>query len=392
MNLVTSARRQSAPGESARRSAPRKACPSRASGRGVVRWSAKRQPRSREPTMMQTRTLGERPRGLRDRPRLHGHEPVSYAPFPSGRDDRAPAEAVEHGVTFFDTAEVYGPYVNEELVGEALEPFRGQVVIATKFGFELDARGGPAVAGLDSRPEHIREVAEASLRRLRVDAHRPVLPAPGRPGGADRGRRRDGERPHRRGQGPPLRPVGGGRRRRSGARTPSSRSPRSRASTRCGPAARSASVLPTLEELGIGFVPFSPLGKGFLTGAIDETTTFERDRHPHDDPAVRRRRARGEPGAGRPAARRSASGRAPRPRRSPSPGCSPSKPWIVPIPGTRRLERLDENIGGREPRPVARRPPGDRRRRPRHHRPGRPLPRVPRAADRPLDRPTEEHA
>ena len=133
------------------------------------------------------------------------------APRPRGDDRACSASAVERGVTFFDTAEVYGPFTNEELVGEALEPFRDQVVIATKFGFGLDAPTATRWTGLDSRPEHIREVAEGSLRRLAHRRHRPLLPAPRRPRRADRGRRRRGQGPDRRGQGPALRPVRGRR-------------------------------------------------------------------------------------------------------------------------------------------------------------------------------------
>ena len=144
---------------------------------------------------------------------------------------RADSAAVERGVTFFDTAEVYGPFTNEELVGEALAPFRDQVVIATKFGFKFEAASR---RGLDSRPAHIKEVAEASLEAAQGRRDRPVLSAPRRPGRADRGRRGSGEGPDSGRQGQALRPVRSRRRRRFAARTPCSRSRRCRASTRCG--------------------------------------------------------------------------------------------------------------------------------------------------------------
>src|SRR5437899_1959799 len=182
--------------------------------------------------------------------------------------------AVERGVTFFDTAEVYGPFTNEELLGEALSPFRGHVVIATKFGFKLDPDGGPQWVGLDSRPQHIKQVAEASLKRLRVDAidlfyqHRvdPDVPIED-VAGAVKDLIREGKVNHF-----GLSEAGAQTIRRAHAVQPVTalqseyslwwRSPE-------------REVLPTLEELGIGLVPFSPLGKGFLTGAIDANSTFD---------------------------------------------------------------------------------------------------------------------
>ena len=159
----------------------------------------------------------------------------SYGPNPGDRDDMIAVlrSAVDQGVTFFDTAEVYGPYVNEELVGEALEPIRDQVVIATKFGWDI--QDGQSV-GLDSRPEQIRRVAEASLKRLRTDVIDLFYQHRVDPGRADRGRRRHRRRADRRGQGEALRALRGLRRHDPRARTPSTRSPRCRASTRCGPA------------------------------------------------------------------------------------------------------------------------------------------------------------
>ena len=177
-------------------------------------------------------------------------------------------------MTFFDTAEVYGPFTNEELVGEALAPVRDRVVIATKFGFRLeDGKQQPGVS--NSRPEHIREVVEASLKRLRDRPHRPALPAPRRSERADRGRGRRGEGAD------PAR----ARSSTSGCPRRACRSIRRAHAVQPVAALQSeyslwwrepeAEILPTLEELGIGFVPFSPLGKGFLTGKIDASTTFD---------------------------------------------------------------------------------------------------------------------
>src|SRR5207344_300888 len=182
--------------------------------------------------------------------------------------------AVERGVTFFDTAEVYGPFTNEELLGEALSPFRGQVVIATKFGFKLDPNGGPKWVGLDSRPEHIKQVAEASLKRLRVDAidlfyqHRVDLNVPIEDvAGAVKDLIHEGKVKH------------------FGLSEASAQTVRRAHAVQPVAALQSEyslfwrepeeTVMPTLEELGIGFVPFSPLGKGFLTGKIDADTKFD---------------------------------------------------------------------------------------------------------------------
>ena len=251
-------------------------------------------------------------------------------------------DAVERGVTFFDTAEVYGPFTNEELLGEALSPFRGRVVIATKFGFKMDPAGGPRWSGLDSRPQHIREVAEASLRRLRIDAidlfyqHRvdPEVPIE-EVAGAVKDLIRAGKVRHF-----GLSEAGAQTIRRAHAVQPVTalqseyslwwRSPEKE-------------ILPTLEELGIGLVPFSPLGKGFLTGTIDEKTTFDatdfRNIVPRFTPEVRK-------------ANRSLvdllAGIAKRKQATPAQialaWLLAKKPWIVPIPGTRKLERLEENL------------------------------------------------
>ena len=177
-------------------------------------------------------------------------------------------------------------------------------------------------AGRHEQPAGAHQGGRRGLAQAPADRpHRPLLPAPRRPGRADRGRRRRGQGPDRGGQGQALRPVRGRRRRRSAAPTPCSRSPPCRASTRCGGARPEEEMLPTLEELGIGFVPFSPLGKGFLTGKIDENTTFAHGRLPPDRPALHARGAQGQPGAGRPAGAASRRRRARRRRRSRSPGC-----------------------------------------------------------------------
>src|SRR5216110_1882930 len=182
-------------------------------------------------------------------------------------------KAVELGVTFFDTAEVYGPFINEELVGEALAPFRKQVVIATKFGFKLDPNGGPPV-GVDSRREHIKEVAEASLKRLRIDVidlfyqHRvdPNVPIEG-VAGTVKELIQEGKVKHFGLSEPGVQTI-----RRAHAVQPVTAVQSEYSMWWREP---EQEVLPTLEELGIGFVPFSPLGKGFLTGAINENTTFD---------------------------------------------------------------------------------------------------------------------
>ena len=269
----------------------------------------------------------------------------SYGPAKdTGEMIRLIRAAVDRGVTFFDTAEVYGPHTNERLVGEALEPYRGQVVIATKFGFELDPNGGPKFVGPNSRPEHIKAVAEASLQRLRVDRIDLFYQHRVDPERADRGRRRrrEGLDPGR-----ARSRISASRRRarrRSGARTRCSRSRPCRASTRCGRASTSATCCPTIEELGIGFVPFSPLGKGFLTGAIDA----------HDRPSTAptsAARCRGSrPKRARRTRRWSTCWPPSRERKNATPAqialawLLAQKPWIVPIPGTTKLQRLDENL------------------------------------------------
>jgi len=251
--------------------------------------------------------------------------------------------AVDRGVTFFDTAEVYGPFTNEELVGEAMAPFRGQVVIATKFGFKLDPNGGPKWVGLDSRPEHVKEVAEGSLKRLKVEAidlfyqHRvdPNVPIEDVAGAVEE-LIREGKVKHF-----GLSEAGAKtiRRAHSVQRVTAVQSEYS-LWTR-GP---EAEVLPTLEELGIGFVPFSPLGKGFLTGKIDEHTTLDssdfRLTLPRFTPEARRANQALVDLLGRIAERKRAT-----PAQIALAWLLAQKPRIVPIPGTRKLERLDENNG-----------------------------------------------
>jgi aryl-alcohol dehydrogenase-like predicted oxidoreductase len=251
--------------------------------------------------------------------------------------------AVERGITLFDTAEIYGPFMNEELLGEALAPFRGHVVIATKFGFKPISKDETHWSGLDSRPEHIKEVAEASLKRLRVDAidlfyqHRvdPDVPIED-VAGAVKELIQEGKVKHF-----GLSEAGVQTIRRAHAVQPLTavqseyslwwRTPEEE-------------VLPTLEEFGIGFVPFSPLGKGFLTGKIDETTTFDssdfRNIVPRFTPEARKANQAVVDLLGEIAKRKKAT-----PAQIALAWLLTQKPWIVPIPGTRKLERLEENLG-----------------------------------------------
>src|SRR5437762_3497622 len=248
---------------------------------------------------------------------------------------------VERGITFFDTAEAYGPFTNEELVGEALAPFRGQVVIATKFGFKLGPKGEQM--GVDSRPEHIKEVAEASLKRLKTDTidlfyqHRvdPAVPIED-VAEAVRDLIQEGKVKHF-----GLSEAGVQTIRRAHAVQPVTalqseyslwwREPEMEA-------------LPALEELGIGFVPFSPLGKGFLTGTIDETTTFDssdfRNIVPRFTPEARKANQALVDLLKTIAERKQAT-----PAQIALAWLLAQKPWIVPIPGTTKLHRLEENMG-----------------------------------------------
>lgn len=264
----------------------------------------------------------------------------SYGPNPGTREDMLAVlrGAVERGVTFVDTAEVYGPYVNEELVGEALEPVRDQVVIATKFGWDIS--DGTSV-GLDSRPEQIRRVAEASLRRLRTDVidlfyqHRvdpdvPIEDVAGTVGElvAEGKVRHFG-----------LSEAGAGTIRRAHAVHPVTAVQSEYSLWTRDP---EAEVLPAVAELGIGFVPFSPLGKGFLTGTVDPGTTFA-----PDDIRARVPRFAEENRRANQAlvdhVRTLAAGKDASPGQVALAWLLAQQPWIVPIPGTRRIERVEEN-------------------------------------------------
>ena len=252
-------------------------------------------------------------------------------------------KAVERGVTFFDTAEVYGPFTNEELLGEALAPFRDRVMIATKFGFELDPQGGPKWIGLNSRPDHIRQVAEASLKRLRTE----VI---------------DLFYQHRVDPEVPIEDVAGavqdliraGKVKHFGMSEASAQTIRKAHAVQQVTAVQSeyslwwrepeAEVLPTLEELGIGFVPYSPLGKGFLTGKINESTTFDQNDFRNTVPrfsAENRKANQAMIGLLEEVAMRKHA----TPAQIALAWLLARKPWIVPIPGTRKPERLDENLG-----------------------------------------------
>jgi aryl-alcohol dehydrogenase-like predicted oxidoreductase len=268
----------------------------------------------------------------------------SYHPLPDRKEMITLLRAaVDRGVTFFDTAEVYGPYTNEELVGEALLPFRGRVVIATKFGYELKPDGSPGWVRLNSRPEHVKTVAEGSLQRLRVDAI-------------------DLFYQHRVDPEVPIEDVAGavkdliqqGKVKHFGLSEAAARTIRRAHAVQPVTAVQSEyslwyrdpekEVLPTLEELGIGFVPFSPLGKGFLTGKIDATTTFDtsdfRNTVPRFAPEARKANQALVDLLQKIAGRKKAT---------PAPVALAwllaQRPWIVPIPGTTKLHRLDENVG-----------------------------------------------
>jgi aryl-alcohol dehydrogenase-like predicted oxidoreductase len=252
--------------------------------------------------------------------------------------------AVERGVTFFDTAEVYGPFTNEELVGEALAPFRDRVVIATKFGFDFGPDGGGEPQGLNSRPEYIKQMAEGSLKRLQVETidlfyqHRvdPEVPIE-EVAGAVKDLIREGKVKHF-----GLSEAGVQTIRRAHAVQPVTAVQSEYSLWWREPEEQ---ILPTLEELGIGFVPFSPLGKGFLTGKIDETTTFDgsdfRNTVPRFDPENRKANQALVDLLERIAAKK----RSTTPAQIALAWLLAQKPWIVPIPGTTKLERLEENLG-----------------------------------------------
>ena len=269
----------------------------------------------------------------------------SYGPPKDKREMTALLHAaVDRGITFFDTAEVYGPFTNEELVGEALAPFRGRVVIATKFGFDLSGPDHrPGAAGLNSRPEHIRQAAEGSLKRLRVETidllyqHRvdPNVPIED-VAGAVKELIREGKVRHF-----GLSEAGVQTIRRAHAVQPVAALQSEYSLWWRRP---EAEVIPTLEELGIGLVPYSPLGKGFLTGKIDESTRFDgsdfRSTLPRFTPEALKANQALIDLLGKIAERKKAT-----PAQIALAWLLAQKPWIVPIPGTTKMHRLDENIG-----------------------------------------------
>jgi aryl-alcohol dehydrogenase-like predicted oxidoreductase len=251
--------------------------------------------------------------------------------------------AVDRGITFFDTAEVYGPHVNEELLGEALYAFRGKVAIATKFGFQLKPDGSPGFVAPNSQPEQIKRVADASLKRLKVDAidlfyqHRvdPKVPIE-EVAGAVKDLIKAGKVKHF-----GMSEAGAKTIRRAHAVQPVTALQSEYSLWTRGP---EAEVLPTLEELGIGFVPYSPLGKGFLTGKMDENTTLDksdfRNQLPRFTPEARKANQGLVDLLQEIAQRKKAT-----PAQIALAWLLAQKPWIVPIPGTTKLHRLDENLG-----------------------------------------------
>jgi aryl-alcohol dehydrogenase-like predicted oxidoreductase len=251
--------------------------------------------------------------------------------------------AVERGVTFFDTAEVYGPFTNEELVGEALAPMREQVVIATKFGFKPASTGDPRWSELDSRPEHVKHVAEAALKRLKTDVidlfyqHRvdPDVPIED-VAGAVKDLIHEGKVKHFGLSEPGVQTI-----RRAHAVHPVAAIQNEYSIWWRRP---EEEVLPTLEELGIGFVPYSPLGRGFLTGKMNESTTFDssdfRNILPRFTPEARKANRALVDLLGKIAERKKAT-----PAQVAVAWLLAQRPWIVPIPGTTKLRRLEENMG-----------------------------------------------
>jgi aryl-alcohol dehydrogenase-like predicted oxidoreductase len=293
---------------------------------------------------MQTRTLGEG--GLEVSAIGLGCMGMSFSygpPKDRGEMIALLRAAVDRGVTFFDTAEVYGPYHNEELLGEGLAPVRDRVVIATKFGFRMKPDGSPGWAGLDSRPGHIKEVVEASLRRLRTDVIDLLYQ-------------------HRVDPDVPIEDVAGavkeliraGKVRHFGLSEAGAATIRRAHAVQSVTALQSeysiwwrkpeAEIIPTLEELGIGLVPYSPLGKGFLTGKIDANATFEgsdfRSQLPRFAPEALKANQAVVELLGRIASRKGAT-----PAQIALAWVLAQKPWMVPIPGTTKLHRLDENLG-----------------------------------------------
>jgi len=293
---------------------------------------------------MQKRTLGTN--GLQVSALGLGCMGLSFGLGPAV--DRAQAialvrAAAERGVTFFDTAQVYGPFTNEAVVGEALEPYRGKVAIATKFGFDIDPVTGENRGGLNSRPEQIRASTDSSLRRLRVDAI-------------------DLYYQHRVDPNVPIEDVAGtvrdliaeGKVKHFGLSEAGVRTIRRAHAVQPVTALQSeyslwwrepeAEILPTLEELGIGFVPFSPLGKGFLTGKIDESTTFDSTDFRNTVPRFSAENRRANQ-AVVDVVRTMASKKNATPAQIALAWVLAQKPWIVPIPGTTKIHRLEENLG-----------------------------------------------
>ena len=293
---------------------------------------------------MQTRKLGNS--GLEVSAMGLGCMRMSFGDNPTDKQEMLGFmhKAVERGVTFFDTAEVYGPFTNEELVGEALEPFKGQVVIATKFGFKHGEDGPRPGTGMDSRPDQIKRVADSSLKRLRVEVidlfyqHRP-----------------DPEVPMEDVAGAVKDLIQAGKVRYFGLSESNADQIRAAHAVQPVSALQSEysiwwrtieenSVLSTCEELGIGLVPFSPLGRGYLTGKVDETTTFAsadiRSRNPRfTQEALKANRGVVE------LLERIAKQKNATPAQIALAWLLAQKPWIAPIPGSRKLERLDENLG-----------------------------------------------
>ena len=307
----------------------------------------------------------------------------SYEPFPEKHEVIALLRAaVERGVTFFDTAEVYGPFTNEELVGEALAPFREQVVIATKFGFDINPDGTRGPKGTNSSPEKIKQAVEGSLKRLKTDVidlyyqHRvdPNVPIEDTAGAVK-----------------DL--IAAGKVKHFGMSEAGAQTVRRAHAVQPVAALQSeyslwwrrpeAEILPMLEELGIGFVPYSPLGKGFLTGKIDESTRFDstdiRSTIPRFTAEAMKANQALVDLLGKIAADKGAT-----PAQIALAWLLALKPWIVPIPGTTKLHRLDENLGAASIELIARRPPRDRGGRLEDQGGGRALSGTPREDDGPL--------
>ena len=292
---------------------------------------------------MQTRKLGNS--GLEVSALGLGCMRMSFGDKPTDKQEMISFlhKTVERGITFFDTAEVYGPFTNEELVGEALEPFKGQVVIATKFGWKHGEKGPHPSAGVDSRPEQIKRVAEASLKRLRVDSidlfyqHRPDPNVPIEDvAGAVKDLIEQGKVKH----------FGLSESNADQIRRAHAVQPVTALQSEYSIWWRNieAEILPTCEELGIGLVPYSPLGRGYLTGKINESTTYDssdiRSRNPRFTPeAIKANRVVVDL-LGKIAAQKGAT-----PAQIALAWLLAQKPWIAPIPGSRKLERLEENVG-----------------------------------------------